>query len=85
MGHQRMNGTRTVGVVSALILLLAGVGAADIRLPAVVGDNMVLQSGGKVAIWGWADPGEEVAIRMSWQSNHPRVTEEEDGKWMLKI
>lgn len=85
MGHQRMNCTRTVGVVTALILLLAGVGAADIRLPAIVGDNMVLQSGGKVAIWGWADPGEEVAIRMSWQAGQPRVTAGQDGKWMLKI
>ena len=40
------------------ILLLAGAGAAfaDVKLPAVIGDNMVLQQGGKVSIWGWADP-----------------------------
>jgi len=85
MGYQRTHCLRNVRAVSALILLLVSVGAADIRLPAVVGDNMVLQSGGKVAIWGWADPGEQVTIRMSWQSAQPRVVAGQDGKWTLKV
>jgi hypothetical protein len=62
-----------VHAIFASILLLASISAADIRLPAVVGDNMVLQSGGKVTLWGWADPGEQIAIRMSWQAEGRRT------------
>jgi hypothetical protein len=29
---------------------------ADIRLPAVIGDAMVLQRDSKIRLWGWADP-----------------------------
>jgi sialate O-acetylesterase len=35
---------------------------AEIRLPAVIGDSMVLQRDAKIRLWGWADPGEPVAV-----------------------
>lgn len=38
---------------------------ADVKLPAIFGDNMVLQSGKKVPIWGTAEPGEEIEVRVS--------------------
>ena len=41
---------------------LASLARADIRLPAVVGDHMVLQRDLPLPIWGWADPGEEVTV-----------------------
>ncbi|MBP7050821.1 MAG: 9-O-acetylesterase, partial [Phycisphaerae bacterium] len=83
MERQRAICPRNVHAILASILLLASISAADIRLPAVVGDNMVLQNGGKVTLWGWADPGEQIAVRMSWQSAEPRVTTGQDGKWKL--
>ena len=30
---------------------------ADVRLPAIFGDHMVLQQEVKIPVWGWADPG----------------------------
>jgi len=36
---------------------------ADVKLPAVIADNMVLQQGMQVPIWGWADPGESVVVQ----------------------
>ena len=71
----------------SLVLLLAGAGAAlaDIKLPAVIGDNMVLQQGGKVSIWGWADPGEEVTAGVSWHSMKWAVTADKYGKWSFKM
>jgi sialate O-acetylesterase len=36
---------------------------ADVRLPKVVGDHMVLQRDRPLPIWGWADPGEEVTVK----------------------
>jgi sialate O-acetylesterase len=69
------------------ILLLAGTGAAfaDVKLPAVIGDNMVLQQGGKVSIWGWAEPGEEVMAGVSWHSMKWAVTADKDGKWAFTM
>ncbi len=68
-----------------LVLLSAGTGLAEVRLPAVIGDNMVLQRRMEVPIWGWADPGEEVTVSIDPRSRKRRVAADKDGKWMVKI
>ena len=82
-----IGGLRPTLLILISILLLVGTGAAvaDIKLPAIIGDNMVLQQGGKVSIWGWADPGEEVTVGVSWNSMKFAVTADKDGKWTFKI
>ena len=75
----------TLRIILILLLVGAGSALADIKLPAVIGDNMVLQHGGKVTIWGWADPGEEVTVGVSWRSMKWAVTADKDGKWSFKI
>jgi sialate O-acetylesterase len=79
-------GVRVCSVVFG-ILLSAGAGSvvADIRLPCVIGDNMVLQQGKKATIWGWAMPGEEVMVEISWNSMRWAVKADEEGKWMFKM
>jgi sialate O-acetylesterase len=72
-------------VVSVLLLTSAGAALADVKLPAVIGDNMVLQQGGKVSIWGWAEPGEEVMAGVSWHTMRWGVTADKDGKWAFKM
>lgn len=37
---------------------------ADVRLPKVFGDHMVLQQEKPVKLWGWAAPGEKVEVRL---------------------
>ena len=50
--------------VNRLLLLpvvcCAAVANAAVTLPHVFGDNMVLQRGQRVPVWGKADPGERV-------------------------
>jgi len=72
-------------VVAFAILFSSAPSNADIRLPSVIGDNMVLQSGEKVALWGWADAGEVVHLKVSWYTMERRVTAGADGKWMIKV
>ncbi|MCK4646271.1 MAG: sialate O-acetylesterase, partial [Candidatus Aminicenantes bacterium] len=75
----------TVLIVCWVLLLLnAGVALADVRVAAVISDNMVLQRGQKVSIWGWAEPGEEVMISVSWHSMRWAVTANSNGEWMFK-
>ncbi len=85
MGHQRNIGVRNALTACVSLLVLASVGAADIRLPAVVGDNMVLQQGRKVPLWGWADPGETISVKVSWKAGEQRVAAGQDGKWKLTV
>jgi sialate O-acetylesterase len=67
--------------------LLFGAGSVfgDIRLPAIIGDNMVLQQNQKVTIWGWAEPGEEVHISVSWHPMEWAVKANRQGKWRFMM
>jgi len=47
-------------VVSVLFVLVFSA-RADVRLPALFADDMVLQQEMQAPVWGWADEGEEVA------------------------
>jgi sialate O-acetylesterase len=55
---------------------------ADVKLPALFSDNMVLQQGMNVPVWGWADEGEEVAVTFRGKTVK---TKAQDGKWMVKL
>src|SRR5882762_7068605 len=56
---------------------------AAIKLPALVGDNMVLQRNIAIPIWGWASPGAAIDIAFNGKTYHT-VTGNE-GKWMLRL
>jgi len=58
---------------------------ADVRLPAVISDHMVLQRGQEVPIWGWADPQEKVTITTSWLQRRWVIEADADGKWLVRI
>jgi len=87
MSYKRTGLSEKIVLILSSILLFACAGAAvaDIKLPAIIGDNMVLQRSGKVSIWGWADPGEEVTVGVSWNSMKWAVTADKDGKWSFRI
>jgi len=54
---------------------------ADIRLPGVIGDHMVLQQDKPIPVWGWAEPGEKVTVRLSGQEMSARARD--DGRWRV--
>ena len=70
-------------LVIIMSLLISSLSYADVKLPAVFSSNMVLQREIQVPVWGWADPGEEVTVNFSGQSN--TVKADADGKWMVKL
>lgn len=45
---------------------------ARVRLPHLIGDNMIIQQNTEVRLWGWAAPGKEVRITTSWNSEVQR-------------
>ncbi len=55
---------------------------ARVTLPGIFSDNMVLQRGMRVPIWGWAAVGEEVTVRFQGQ----RVTTTAlNGQWQVNL
>jgi sialate O-acetylesterase len=55
----------------------------SVRLPKLISDGMVLQRDAKVALWGWADPGE--AITVSINNKTYKATAAADGSWRLRM
>lgn len=64
-------------------VLCARAAYSDVRLPRLVGDNMVLQRDSKVAIWGWADSGEQVQIAFRGQKVMART--DRHGRWSMSL
>ncbi len=56
---------------------------ADVKLPSVIGSNMVLQRDMPVPIWGWADKGEKVTVSFGGETKS--VVADGKGKWMVKL
>jgi sialate O-acetylesterase len=71
--------------VAALILILLSAlpSQADIRLAGVFGNNMVLQQGAPLPVWGWADPGEKVAVEL--RGKKKTATANDLGEWMVEL
>lgn len=71
--------------VAFLVGLLASLAAtrAEVSLPRVLGDNVVLQRDLPVPIWGRAAPGEAVTVRFAGQET--RTTADSAGAWRVDL
>jgi len=56
---------------------------AEVKLPALISDNMVLRQGMKVPIWGKADAGEVVTV--SFAGVRASVATDSHGEWKVEI
>ncbi len=61
----------------------SSVAQADVKLPNVIGSNMVLQREMALPVWGWADAGEEVTVTLGEAT--AKTAAGADGKWMVKL
>jgi sialate O-acetylesterase len=66
-------------LLTFLILIFAGSVNAEVRVPSIIGDNMVLQQGVKLRIWGNASPGERVTV--SFDKKSSRTIADAEGRW----
>ena len=66
-----------------LVSVLATSAWAEVILPKVISDKMVLQRGVEAPVWGWADQGEEVTVSFAGQTK--KALPNAKGKWMVKL
>ena len=69
-----------VGMVACWMAIPAW---ADVKLPAIIGNNMVLQQGQTLRIWGWANQGEEVTVTLGESS--AKAKPGANGRWQVEL
>jgi sialate O-acetylesterase len=57
--------------------------AAEVRVPALIGDHMVLQQGMPVRLWGTAAPGEEIKVQVA--SARGKARADDRGAWSMTL
>lgn len=58
---------------------------AQVKLPALFRDHMVLQQKSRVLFWGSAPPGSHVLIRPGWTGKTYSTRVADDGRWKTRI
>ncbi len=73
------------GILLATLYLMFGPVSAsgNVKLPSLISDNMVLQEGREVAIWGTAGPGEGVTVRF--RGEKQVTTAGPGGHWKVEL
>ncbi|HCU36020.1 MAG TPA: sialate O-acetylesterase [Armatimonadetes bacterium] len=83
-----MHRSSTIAALAVVIAAMAMVcltppAAADVTLPKVISDNMVVQRDVRARIWGWADPGEEVTVAIRGQAKTRAA--DARGSWRILL
>lgn len=63
--------------------LLASTTFAQIQLPALISNGMVLQRDTVVKIWGWASPNEKIAVQLN--NRLYKTTADMKGNWQVQL
>jgi len=66
-----------------LFLMCSVIANANVRMPLVFSDGMVLQRNKAIPVWGWADANEKVEVHFNKQTK--TITADPTGKWMVKL
>jgi sialate O-acetylesterase len=64
-----------------MLMILAVFTHAEIKLPAIFSDNMLMQQNTQVNMWGKTDAGKTVSIKVSWTKKMVKTIADETGNW----
>lgn len=68
-----------------VFLVLVQTLQAEVKLPAIVSSDMVLQRNTTVVLWGWADANEHINIEASWLNETLSFKADKNGDWSIKV
>ena len=76
---------KVIMTIALLSVLLAPFSStrADVKLPHIFADKMVLQRNVQIPVWGWAQPEEKITI--NFKNNSVTTTAGADGKWLTQL
>jgi sialate O-acetylesterase len=73
----------SLGLLALLVTGFPAIATANVRLPAVIGSNMVLQQGKPLTFWGWSDPDEAVTVELDGKKQSTKG--DAAGNWSVKF
>ena len=86
MSYPDFRSTTGRGLLFLSLLFVSIFSYGNVRLPAVLASNMVLQQRSEVKLWGWGEPNEKVVVTTSWDNRtYPAVTVTGFADWQLAI
>lgn len=68
-----------------VLFCITNICQAEIKLPSIFGDHMVLQQQTDAAIWGTALPNKTVEVMTSWNNKTYSTKSDNKGYWKLKV
>ncbi len=74
---------RRAVLLSVCVFLMNSGLRADVTIPYILSDNMVLQRDVPVNIWGWAKPGEKVTVTIGSQKLSAKANK--NGEWKVQL
>ena len=74
---------KTRFILLSLLLASSSLLRAELKLPAIIGDHMVLQQKQANPVWGWDAPGTKITVTFAGQTKN--ATAGADGKWRVTL
>lgn len=73
-------------LIGLLLCLIQPLAHAEVTLPRVIGNNMVLQRDMQVPVWGWASAGEEITVTLNTEPLYSTTAvADAEGNWQVKL
>ena len=79
---------RAVALLALLFLTFPSLAHADVRLPKIFGDDIVVQRDSEIVLWGWARRGEKIEITVSWEAPEQgelSTTTDDRYRWQVPL
>ena len=70
-------------IASCLTGPMGSTAQAELMMPAIFGDSMVVQRNEPVHIWGWTQPGQEVSVQLGDRSAKGKANDE--GRFDISV
>ena len=80
-----------IALAAACLTVLTSTVHAELRLPSIFSDHMVIQRDMPVEVWGWSDPGSHVEVSLKQTSSEgtepvfARGISDEAGRWSVRL
>src|SRR3982750_2618317 len=79
----RKNTSEMKKIISWILFatILCHASFAQVKLPRLIRDSMILQRDSRIRLWGWASPNEK--IKINFKKKNFKTSAGSDGKWSL--
>ena len=67
------------------VAMTALISHAEIALPDIISNNMVLQQQSDARLWGWSSPGAVITVIPGWDGRTYTVKADRNGRWDVAV